>query len=99
STPSAWFAGVEDVFVKWIWFVAASNRTRSVKVPPTSTPRRTLMGGKHRTPETAAAWRLRSEDAGPAGQPARRGTCPCRHGELGRPGARPRGALRGRRRR
>ena len=46
STPCAWFAGVDEVFVKWMRFVAASNRTRSVKVPPTSTPRRTLMGAE-----------------------------------------------------
>ena len=43
STPTAWFAGVDEVFVKWMRFVAASKRTRSVKVPPTSTPSRTLM--------------------------------------------------------
>ena len=49
STPCAWLAGVDEVFVKWMRFVAASNRTRSVKVPPTSTPSRTLMGAKSGT--------------------------------------------------
>src|SRR3990172_2685832 len=57
STPCAWLAGVDDVLVKWIRFVAASNSTRSVKVPPTSTPSRTLMGGaraRDRAPQIAA---------------------------------------------
>ena len=39
-TPSAWSAGVEGVLARHVRPVSSSTRSRSVKVPPTSTPKR-----------------------------------------------------------
>src|SRR5262245_61010547 len=48
STPKAWLSGVVGTFARRTSPVASSTRTRSVNVPPTSTPAILLMASSYR---------------------------------------------------